>query len=78
MKELGIDFLILRIKSNSGEIVLLGAGILDILTQYALAERGLLARCFCDNEEAKQGKEYCGLDTISSAELIELGPEIHV
>jgi len=59
-------------------VVLFGAGSLGKLAFFALKERGIDPNCFCDNDQKKQRKLYCGVPVIPPSELAGISRAAHV
>ncbi len=78
MKDYNIDNLTSILKSNSATVVLFGAGDYGKLALYALKTFGIQVSYFCDSDERKWGKLYCGVKTIFPKELLGLKPDTHI
>jgi len=70
--------LIHSLKSDSIPIVLFGAGDFGELVLYCLNELNIQVSYFCDSNEEKQGKLFCGIETISPLELSKMAPDRHI
>ena len=66
------------LKSSSFPIVLFGAGDFGELALYALKKHDIRVNFFCDSNEKKQGKLFCGVNTISPEELAKMDPNTYV
>lgn len=78
MKNYNIQDLVQTIKSDSAPVILYGAGTLGKLAWAALRALNVEVDCFCDGDEQKQGKFYCGVKTIRPEELAELNSGAHI
>jgi hypothetical protein len=78
MKDYNINNIVPIIESNAADVVLFGAGALGKLALYALKTIGINADYFCDSDEKKQGKLYCGIKTISPKDLAKLSQVTHI
>lgn len=78
MKDYNVQDFVRTIKSDSSPVILYGAGTLGKLALYALNALDIQVNCFCDSDEQKQGKLYCGIKTISPKELSQLNSGVHI
>lgn len=73
-----IDNLLNKIKSENSPVVLFGAGVVGKMALFAFKKFGVRVHFFYDSDEKKQGNLFCGIKTISQAELSEMSSKAYV